>query len=172
MPRVKKSRKGGPIGVRKSTNTDHRKPPRDNSTSKPKRKKGKAPGSRHNVESVAPKKIETNVNSDKRIGSKKPVPLIVTKAPVTKKKLRTYATPRQELAALEADDRFNALLDKVDDGQSLTIEEQEWLDGKLERHQILCELLGIKPDEEENVDKDDPFAQLDAIRIDDFNDEK
>ncbi|WP_100644159.1 Der GTPase-activating protein YihI [Alteromonas facilis] len=164
MPRVKKSRKGGPIGVSKSPENRSTPQPR-----KPKRKKGKAPGSRHNVEQSTTQASVQNANTDKRLGSKKPVPLIVTKSPAVKPQAKKYATPRQELAALEANERFNLLLDQLENGDTLSQEEQAWLDKQLARHQVLCELLGIKVEEES--EEDDPFAQLDAIRLDDFNDE-
>jgi hypothetical protein len=39
----------------------------------------------------------------------------------------------------------------------------------MSRHQILCDLLGINNDaEDEDTNSDDPFAQFDAIDINDF----
>lgn len=169
MARVKKSRKGGPIGVPKSVKDGKNKRPAP--VERVKKRKGLTPGSRNNVEQ---KSTSTTVNSqpkDKRVGSKKPIALVVTEKPKPSIQTpkRKYATPAQEMAALEADPRFNDLLDQLDDGVKLKDADQQWLDSALARHKILCDLLGIKP--EENEQEDDPFAQLDAIRLDDFNDE-
>ncbi len=108
------------------------------------------------------------VNKDPRHGSKKPIQLVkaVTPTPEQKKK---YATPAQELAALEADQRLSDLLDKLDNDQSLSREQQAYVDEKMARHRILCDLLGIVEDDDEDDDID-PFADLDAININDFKD--
>ena len=169
MARAKKSRKGGPIGVAKTSNESSPKVKKSPPPPRSKKKKGNSPGSRHS-ETTTKKVVSSSTGStDKRIGSKKPIPLIVeSKKPQSQIKKRKFATPAQELAALEADSRFNRLLDKLDDEQVLNSEDQQWLDAQLARHRVLCDLLGIKDETEEQDDAGDPFAQLDAIRMDDF----
>ena len=81
--------------------------------------------------------------------------------PLQKKK---YATPAEELAALEADQRLASLLDKLDEDKPLTKEQQAYVDEKMARHRILCDLLGIV----DNDDEMDPFDDLNAIDINDF----
>lgn len=169
MARAKKSRKGGLIGTPKESFESRGKkkpvaPPRN------KRKSGNAAGTRQNVDSGPGLADTGSANKDKRIGSKKPIPLVVEKArkqsdPV---KRRKFATPEKELDALEADQRFNRLLDKLEDEQVLSKEDKTWLDQQLARHKVLCDLLGIK--EETGLPEDDPFSQLDAIQLDDFKD--
>ena len=171
MPRVKKSRKGGPIGVSKPAKHGPSKTNRTAPVERTKKRKGLSPGSRNNVEQKTKVSEQANQPKDKRLGSKKPIALVVTEKPkaTIQTPKRKYATPAQELAALEADARFNALLDQLDDGAKLSDADQKWLDNALARHQVLCDLLGIKPEETEQ--DDDPFASLEAIRLDDFNDE-
>ncbi len=166
MARSKKSRKVGLIGVRKDPDfkpSENRK----SDTSRPKKHKGKPAGSRHNVEQPKLSGKKGTEKKDPRIGSKKPIQLIksATPTPAQKKK---YSTPSQELAALEADQRLSDLLDKLDDGKSLTREQQSYVDEKMARHRILCDLLGIVEDEDEENDGMDPMHDLDAINIDDF----
>lgn len=170
MARAKKSRKGGPIGAAKTPKDGQGKSQRSQPSMRVKKHKGKSPGARHNVETKANVPSQQKSISDKRVGSKKPIPLVVKESaePVHKIQKRKYATPAQELAALEANDRFNRLLDQLEDDAVLNDDDQVWINSQLERHQILCELLGIKASEEEQGT--DPFAQLDAIRIDDFKD--
>lgn len=161
MAHSKKSRKPGSIGVAKTnTNTRSKNQP------KVKKPKGNQPGSRHSVSQNQTQHISSG-KKDPRLGSKKKIdlnPKPVTKAATLKPK---YATPAQELAALEADARLASLLDQVDDGKILDKDDQTYLDTAMARHQILCDLLGISS-EAEPEDEDDPFASLDAIDINDF----
>lgn len=160
MTKKRKSRKVGLIGIRK--NPDH-----VNTTSgRVKKHKGKTPGSRHNVEQKKPEKSTAATNKDPRLGSKKPVQLIKS-MPANNIAKRKYATPAEELAALEADDRLATLLDKLDEGNAITKEEQHYVDTKMARHKVLCELMGIHDDDDEE-DEIDEFAALDALKIDDY----
>lgn len=38
----------------------------------------------------------------------------------------------------------------------------------MERHRLLCDLMGISDDEAEDDDSNDPLDDLDAISMDDF----
>lgn len=161
MAKQRKSRKVGLIGVRKDPDYVHEK-----SSGRVKKHKGKPPGSRHNVETTKSQTSSGAVSKDPRHGSKKPVQLV--KSPV-KPAQRKYATPAEELAALEADGRLSALLDKLDEGKTLTAEQQRYVDEKMARHRILCDLMGIRDDEDEEDDDDlDDFDKLDSINIDDY----
>lgn len=60
------------------------------------------------------------------------------------------------------------MLDNLDSGQSLSREEQTFVNKLTQRHKELCELLGVSDDEsEEPKDKplDDLYAQFEAIDI-------
>ena len=159
MGKKKKSRKVGIIGVRKNPDHVH-----STSQGRVKKHKGKAPGSRHNVDKKSADNASSNVKKDPRLGSKKPISLIKsTTANIEKRK---FATPAQELAAVEADERLANLLDKLEAGQSITKEQQHYVETKMARHKALCELMGISDDEEE--DDIDDFDALDALKLDDY----
>lgn len=160
MPRSKKSRKIGSIGVAKS--------PDFKPIAKAKRKKaskGHPSGSRHNVNNQSEGLTNHSGLSDPRHGSKKSIPLIKDAIKKTH-----FATPKQELRALENDPRLISLLDKQDSGQSLSFEQNQYVQAKLERHAVLCSLLGIEPVQQEEETMGDPLASLDAISMNDFLD--
>jgi ribosome assembly protein YihI (activator of Der GTPase) len=170
MGRSKKTRKVGLIGVRKDPDFKPSKH-RNSESPRPKKRKGKPAGSRHNVESSSSSGSKRQENKDPRHGSKKPISLekqapkaVPTPTPAQKRK---YATPEQELAALEADARLTLLLDKLDDDKTITKAEQAYVNEKMARHRVLCDLLGIVEDDEDDVEND-PFDDLDAIDINDF----
>jgi len=173
MGRSKKTRKVGLIGVRKDPDFKPSKH-RSSEAPRPKKRKGKPAGSRHNVESQSSSGSHRQENKDPRHGSKKPISLekqvpkaVPTPTPALKRK---YATPEQELAALEADTRLAVLLDKLDDDKTITKAEQAYVNEKMARHRVLCDLLGIVEDDDDDDDDDenDPFDDLDAIDINDF----
>lgn len=171
MPsRSKKSRKVGVIGVRKDPdfNNKRKKSKAPATPPKAKRHKGNKAGTRNAVETKQGSSKSAKTAQDPRLGSKKPVALI--KAP-TKAEVKKYATPAEELAALEADVKLSALLDKLDDDKAISAEQQRYVDEKMARHRILCDLLGIVEDEDEDMDDEkDPFSDLDAISLDEFKD--
>jgi ribosome assembly protein YihI (activator of Der GTPase) len=158
MPRQKKSRKPGPIGVRKDPDFAGR----QKQQTKKKPQKGNPSGSRQNVDTAKKRGQSSPKNTDPRHGSKKLVPL------VTQQQKKSYATPAEELAAIEADARLTALLDKAEKGEKLRIDQQQYVDEKLARHGVLCDLLGISREEEKTID--DPYDSLDAISLSDFDD--
>ena len=159
MSRNKKSRKPGAIGVPKSPSFTEK------AKHKKKPTKGRPSGSRHNVESTSIKATSRTTNTDPRHGSKKSIPLVKAAA-----KKVTYATPKQELAALEADARLISLLDKQEQGIHLSVEQKAYVTEKLDRHAVLCSLLGIELEQEEKTTQDDPLDSLDAISMSDFID--
>ncbi len=160
----KKSRKIGLIGVRKDPN---KKPDRSKKEERIKKPKGKPAGSRHNVEQTSSTSKASQGKKDPRLGSKKPVQLIKSAEPVAKVKQRKFATPAQELAFIEADDKLSRLLDLLDDGKRISSEEQAYVSKMMERHKVLCDLMGIKDEEEEEVD---PLDSLESISWDEFKD--
>lgn len=164
--RSKKTRKIGRIGVRKDPDFRKKKPAGSENSSKTNKHKGNPAGSRNVVESKPEQTKVVRVNKDPRHGSKKPVQLI--KAPVARAAVKKYATPADELAALEADNRLSDLLDKLDEGQAISKAEQQYVDDKMARHRILCDLLGIAESDDE--DDDDPMDSLDAMSMDEFKD--
>ena len=125
------------------------------------KRKGLKAGSRQQVEQAG-KKSGTKQAKDPRIGSRKPVALIVDEksskpvAPKAVKEKTLVMTPEQELASIENDDRLNDLLDRLDAGETLDAAEQAWVDQRVDRYQALMDELGIiDTDEDEDGDFDD-----------------
>jgi len=104
---------------------------------------------------------------DPRIGSKKPVPLGVTDAPVTRqhkpKSEKPMLSPQAELDLLENDERLDALLERLEEGETLNAEEQSWLDAKLDRIDELMQKLGLSYDDEDEEEEEE--KQEDMMRL-------
>ena len=102
--------------------------------------KGLKAGSRHS----SAKKVQNNISlpaKDSRIGSKKPVPLIVEQG---KKMLHENA--EKELIELENDIQLNALLDRLEKGERLGAGLQAYVDEKLDRIEQLMKQLNLLND--------------------------
>ncbi|MFM4830626.1 Der GTPase-activating protein YihI [Aeromonas rivipollensis] len=124
------------------------------------KRKGLKAGSRQQVEQ-GNKGGSGKQAKDPRIGSRKPVVLIVeekkSQSVVTKpqKEKKLVMTPEQELASIENDDRLNDLLDRLDAGETLEAAEQAWVDQRVDRYQELMDELGIiDTDEDDDGDFD------------------
>ncbi|PJG60458.1 Der GTPase-activating protein YihI [Aeromonas cavernicola] len=119
------------------------------------KRKGLKAGSRQHVEQEQ-KKGGAKQAKDPRTGSRKPVALIIEEKaskPLTLKSAPEKArvmTPEQELAAIENDDRLNALLDRLDAGETLEAADQTWVDERVDRYQALMDELGIIDDEDDD----------------------
>ncbi|MBA2083212.1 Der GTPase-activating protein YihI [Aeromonas veronii] len=134
------------------------------------KRKGLKAGSRQQVEQ--PKSKSGNSQSkDPRIGSRKPVVLVVDDkqkkptAPKAVKEKKLVMTPEQELASIENDDRLNDLLDRLDAGETLEAAEQAWVDQRVDRYQELMDELGII-DNDDDEDDDLPFDDGDDTEFD------
>lgn len=126
------------------------------------KRKGLKSGSRQQLEQSG--KNDGKQAKDPRIGSRKPVALILTekttKSVVTKpvKERKLVMTPEQELASIENDDRLNDLLDRLDAGETLEAAEQTWVDQRVDRYQELMDELGII-DTDDDEDDDGSFDE-------------
>ena len=102
-----------------------------------KKRRGLASGSRTQVESANQKNKADAQTKDPRIGSKVPVALVVEAKPKAKPQPKPKAeakprlSPEEELAKLENDERLDALLDRIDDGETLSAEDQSYVDQTL-----------------------------------------
>ena len=148
------------------------------------KRKGLKAGSR---QAAAAEKGAANAagqKKDPRIGSRKPVPLVVAESQkkAVSKPAKPNKSPEQiaeqlakqqqlklELAAIENDERLNLLLDRLDDGQSVSAEDEAWLDTKLARHQELLAELGIDDEEDEEEQAASPDDLLQRFIEDDFD---
>ncbi|ELX8380139.1 Der GTPase-activating protein YihI [Providencia vermicola] len=127
-----------------------------------KKHRGNKSGARYQEKSSNSQSGKQNDSLDPRLGSKKPVPLVVdanavstrttpVKEPVAKVKL----SPEQELEMLEQDDRLDSLLARLEEGETVTTEEQKYIDTCLDRIDELMSILGIElTDEEEEEDEE------------------
>ncbi len=130
---------------------------------KDKKHRGNTSGSRANPAAPAQKQGTGSKAKDPRIGSKKPVPLggseavvpkpVKAKPEVAAKKPKL--SPQEELSMLENNERLDALLDRLENGDVLAAEDQAWLDQTLDRIDVLMEQLGI------NLDDDDADEEAD-----------
>lgn len=126
--------------------------------------KGLPSGSRFNGPDNNQNKKFTNTIKDPRIGSKKPISLLQTNDSSIKNKVnqpqKTTLTPQQELEQLENDTKLDHLLDLVEQGKTLTDDQQSYLDNKLDRIDQLMKQLGIEDDEELDEPKEDIVGLL------------
>jgi ribosome assembly protein YihI (activator of Der GTPase) len=166
MSRNKKSRKQGTgsIGAVK----DDKKKVIVPVERKPKKKTGKQAGNRQKEAFDAGKESQTPAeNKDPRIGSKKLIDLgTPIKAAIqpfkAKNKGKADTSPitairvvepdtslEQELFAIEEDTRLQSILAQQDEDISLSNEDVDYFNEKMERHQQLRELLGLEDEDED-----------------------
>lgn len=132
-----------------------------------KKHRGHAAGSRSSGKGESQSGRSGKTQQDPRIGSKKPVPLGVieqTSKPQKPAKIEKPAalTPEAELMLLENDERLDALLERMEQGETLSQSDQQWVDSKLDRIDTLMDILGISydDDEQDEEDKADDLMRL------------
>ncbi|GAB3214776.1 Der GTPase-activating protein YihI [Pseudaeromonas pectinilytica] len=151
------------------------------------KRKGLKAGSRQAVEQETSGIKSGSGSKDPRVGSRKPVALVVepAKKPVAAKTAKAVKTAEQiaeqqakqlqlkleqELAAIENDERLNLLLDRLDDGLSVSADDEAWLDARLARHQELLVALGMDDDDDDDVaEPASPDDLLQRFINDDFD---
>ncbi|WP_298440815.1 Der GTPase-activating protein YihI [uncultured Ferrimonas sp.] len=141
MTRAKRSRKVNTNGPAR--------PPREKKQADVKKSKknvkGQATGSRYSGKEVQDAVTGANViKKDPRLGSKKPIALVVDKPQAAPSK--PQLSPEKELAQLESNPRLTQLLDKLEGGELLSQADQFWLDSTLARIAVLMDILGISDD--------------------------
>ncbi|HEB2568484.1 TPA: GTPase-activating protein, partial [Escherichia coli] len=72
-------------------------------------------------------------------------------------------SPQAELELLETDERLDALLERLEAGETLSAEEQSWVDAKLDRIDELMQKLGLSYDDDEEEEEDE--KQEDMMRL-------
>ncbi|HHR6080717.1 TPA: Der GTPase-activating protein YihI [Providencia alcalifaciens] len=133
-----------------------------------KKHRGHKSGSRNQDGSSNGQKNGQNVQADPRIGSKKPVALIVednkpTARPVVKEKpvAKEKLTPEKELEMLESNDRLDEILARLEDGETITAQEQQYVDTCLDRIDELMNILGIEyADEDGDEEEEEKFDDI------------
>ncbi len=123
-----------------------------------KKHRGNVSGSRANGGGDASGSGRGKQQKDPRIGSKKPIPLGVTDTPVNKqhkpKSEKPMLSPQAELEMLETDERLDALLERLEEGETLSAEDQTWVDAKLDRIDELMQKLGLSYDDDEEEEEE------------------
>ena len=123
-----------------------------------KKHRGNASGSRANGGDGASGSGRGKQQKDPRIGSKKPIPLGVTDTPVNKqhkpKSEKPMLSPQAELEMLETDERLDALLERLEEGETLSADDQAWVDAKLDRIDELMQKLGLSYDDDEEEEEE------------------
>lgn len=138
------------------------------------KRKGLKAGSRQQVEQ-SNNKSGNSQSKDPRIGSRKPVELVVAapvKAkPVASKPLKSAEQLEQErlaklrgqqekeLAEIEGNERLNSLLDRLDEGLAIAVADEEWLEQMLDRHQVLLAELGIEDEDDDEPSEPDDLLE-------------
>ncbi|WP_087023240.1 Der GTPase-activating protein YihI [Thaumasiovibrio subtropicus] len=175
MSRKKKTRKLGAEGPAQFVEKSVSQKDQDGLVRKKARKrKGLKAGSRHSAEEVTQLKAQGQ-KRDPRLGSKKPIPLVIEDKPHPKSneaKRQRKLSAEQELMQLENDAQLNALLDRIEEGENLGAGLQKSVDEKLDRIEQLMAQLGLLEDapEEESEDEFFPSAPLtDEERFEQFN---
>ncbi|GAB3287645.1 Der GTPase-activating protein YihI [Pseudidiomarina andamanensis] len=170
MTRVKKTRKTGPLAPSKKPQKDWEQPKTKSAPSKPTHKtKGHKPGSRFNPPSNQGKRQEASGNSqahDPRHGSKKPISLIDPKQAAQMPQPPSFdrKAAMAELTSIENDERLQALLERAEDGESLSAVDTKYMEERTERFSQLAEILGIEledDDDFDDLDFDDEFEDDD-----------
>lgn len=119
-----------------------------------KKHRGNPSGSRSGSEQGRQNHKGPRQQADSRIGSKKPVLLTseqnVTNRQYKPKSEKPMLTPEAELEMLETDERLDALLERLEQGQVLSDDEQSWVNEKLDRIDALMQQLGLSYDDDES----------------------
>ncbi|NGN99685.1 GTPase-activating protein [Grimontia sp. S25] len=142
------------------------------------KRKGLKSGSRHSEGKIAQQR-QAQAQRDPRLGSKKPIQLVVEAKPHPKsaeaKKARRLSA-EQELEMLENDAQLNVLLDRIENGDSLGAGLQQYVDEKLDRIEVLMKQLGLFEEDEPEVEEapkknkrrgdDDLLAEFENFKFD------
>lgn len=176
MAYKKKNRKGGLLAPRKTADfKSDRVLPAD----AVKKGKGRKSGSRQQPVNAARSSVQSDYDShpsDPRLGSKKLVQLVSSKPlqadrPANQKSDIVKESKQDELNRLERDPRLMTLLDRSDEGEELTADEQQWLETNLNRIGQLIDELGLHDGEDEDEsDSDDDWDQFDSGGLDEYLD--
>ena len=146
-----------PAKARRKTREELNQEARDRKRDK--KHRGHAAGSRANGGGAAGAAAKSTPQKDPRIGSQPHIPLGVTATPVPKphhpKSEKPMLSPQAELELLENDERLDALLERLEEGETLTAEEQSWVDAKLDRIDELMQKLGLSNDDEDDEEEDE-----------------
>ncbi|CBG90599.1 Der GTPase-activating protein YihI [Citrobacter rodentium] len=164
MKSTSTSRGKGPAKARRKTREELNQEARDRKRQK--KHRGHTAGSRATGGGAASGAKNQNKQKDPRIGSKTPIPLGVTEKVTRQQKPKSekpMLSPQAELDLLETDERLDALLERLEAGETLSAEEQSWVDARLDRIDELMQKLGLSYDDDEEEEEDE--KQEDMMRL-------
>ena len=72
-------------------------------------------------------------------------------------------SPQAELDMLESDERLDALLERLENDETLSAEDQKWVDAKLDRIDELMQQLGLSYDDDEEEEEEE--GKEDMMRL-------
>lgn len=148
MTRQKKSRKTGPLAQSQK--------PRDSKGAVAeghgkKKGKGQKAGQRHSQPKNQRSVGSQQQTVDPRKGSRRKVTLVAASKPEVVEQL----SPAQELAQLEQDTKLQSLVERFEQGEVLTDDEQRYLDEKSDRYEQLAEQLGMDLEDDDDWDDEE-----------------
>lgn len=178
MTRQKKSRNNSNNGQRHLPASEIRKV-REHKDETKKKGSGLKSGNRNSMQQAPSPSASTQGGNkkDPRLGSKKPIALTpdnttvmldtaVLVSPAPKAQLKPAKlqalSPEQELATIEADERLQQLLERVEKDEILTGKDAKYFNSKTARLTELLTQLGLADDEEDDIasEDDDPLARF------------
>ncbi|TNH05065.1 Der GTPase-activating protein YihI [Testudinibacter sp. TR-2022] len=144
-----------------------------------KKHKGLDAGSRHSAADKNSNK-QSAVKADPRVGSRKKIPLmiemvnkpekgkVITPIKVESAVVKPKIDPALELEQLENNECLNELLDHLDEGKTLSAEDQQFVDDCLRRIEQLMQELGLNEEDEDENSEDALYRTFNTIDINKF----
>lgn len=130
-----------------------------------KKHRGHVAGARNNHAVATEKELTNHPKAhNPSLGSRKAIPLLPDNISVATlpTEVTVQLSAQQELDQLENDTRLDALLERIEQGEILTVDEQTYVNTTLDRIDILMSKLGITLEEEseEIEQKEEDMLQL------------
>ncbi|WP_370259507.1 Der GTPase-activating protein YihI [Idiomarina sp.] len=151
MTRKKKTRKTGPLAPSKAPK-DKRQV--ENLTRGKKKGKGQPAGKRHSEPKRDQQTGQNNdTQTDPRKGSKRKIDL----GPVVSTAAVAALTPQQALEQLQSDEKLQDLVERFEQGEVLSNDDQRYLDEQSERYEKLASQLGLDLDDDDDEWDDEEY---------------
>ena len=136
---------------------------------KQKKKRGHQAGSRYQDRTHAQNSNQPIMAKDLRVGSKKPIPLLIdakeekalhANKQKASKVEKAILSPEEELALLENDECLAVLLTHLEEGKQLAKDEMSYVDSKLDRIETLLKIVDTELYDKEDDTKPDDIMRL------------
>lgn len=151
MTRKKKTRKTGPLAPSKAPKEKRQV---ENLSRGKKKGKGQPAGKRHSEPKREQQSGQHNeLQTDPRKGSKRKIELV----PVASATAETALSPQHELEQLQSDLRLQELVERFEQGEVLSNDDQRYLDEQSERYEKLASQLGLDLDDDDDEWDDEEY---------------